>query len=123
MEIRNGQRYEALLNRGEADVWYAGTAEGKRIRLDDYPYGEPVVGAADVAVLRPEGDGEAYFRWWVTDTRTGKRRKTRHQMQPRADMAGNDDSLTGPFVPDLGSREVRAWQGLPAGYLGRSTGD
>lgn len=114
MEIQDGQRYEALLNRGEADVWYAGTAEGKRIRLDAYPYGEPVVSAADVAVLRPEGDGQAWYRWWHTDVRTGKRSKTRHLIQPSADMMGEDDTRTGPFVPDLGSREVRSHIGSAA---------
>lgn len=119
MEIKDGERYEALLHRGEADTWYPGTAERGAIRLDEAaPGGELVAGDADVAVLRPVGDTEAYFRWWVTDARTGKRRKTRHHMQPRAELAMNDDTLAGPFVPELASRETREGQGQPASTIG-----
>lgn len=49
-----GQRVECLLNRGEADVFYPGTAiDAEHVRLDDYPYGEPVVGPGDIADWRP----------------------------------------------------------------------
>lgn len=115
MEIQDGQRYEALLNRGMADEWVPGVAVGARIRLDS---GETVTGE-DVAVLRPEGDSEAWFRWWHTDARTGKRSKTRHLIKPAADMMGEDDTRNGPFVPDLGSREVRSNIGSAGDIGGR----
>src|SRR6187431_1159637 len=47
-----------------------------------------------------------YFRWWIVDERTGKRRKTTYKMK-RADA---EERFPGA-EPDLQSREVRQ---LPA---------
>ena len=50
---KRGQRVEVLLHRGEVDVWYAGTAEGGRVRLDTYPHGDSVVEPDEIADWRP----------------------------------------------------------------------
>jgi len=47
-----------------------------------------------------------FFRWWIVDERTGKRRRTTYKMQ-RADA---EERFPGA-APDLQSREVRQ---LPA---------
>ena len=53
--MRAGQRVEVLLHRGEADVYYPGTAlAGGRVQLDDYPYGAPIVEPGDITDWRPQ---------------------------------------------------------------------
>jgi hypothetical protein len=47
----------------------------------------------------------AYYLWWYTDERTGKRRKTRWRMTP--EEAATNTDLQGPLEPDLSSAEVR----------------
>lgn len=102
MDQKDGDRVEVLLNRGEADVWYAGTAEGVNVRLDDYPYGEPLVTVADIMHVQPELDPKGHYLWTITDERTGKRRKTSYRMQPADARLRHPDAW-----PDLASKEVR----------------
>jgi hypothetical protein len=52
--MHDGQRVEVLLDRGEADTWYAGTAfDGGRVTLDDNPHGPPIAEPADITDWRP----------------------------------------------------------------------
>ena len=46
-------RVEVLLKRGEANVWYQGTIEGDRVRLDDYPHGQEIARLDDIFDWRP----------------------------------------------------------------------
>lgn len=111
--MKDGDRVEVLLNRGEADVWYAGTIEGDNVRLDDYAHGEPLATPADITYMQPELDPKAHYFWTITDERTGKRRKTSYRMQPA------DARLRFPDAwPDVASKELRGHIG-GAGDLGR----
>jgi hypothetical protein len=53
--MREGQRVEVRLQRGEADVWHTGTVlHGDRVQLDAYPGGLPIAEPAEITDWRPQ---------------------------------------------------------------------